>query len=208
MSLVPWEAPWHINLWKGLGYIPALHAHPNRYGITVFSFLPQTLPHPRFPSLRHTFSTLRHNFHGFFKSFRRPQSHWVWWKALIFIELITLFYQDSLWLQILPVLIINFNSTRFSLIASILSDSKCSSPDYEDSRSTLITDSKSQLFTRKPFVIRHSFFEDRISKLLSKHSTSTIDLSSFRRYTHLFPHSFLTLFVETDLPSPRSSPLN
>ena len=42
MSLVSREAPWHISHQEGLGYIPALHAHPNRYGIKHTFVLPSS----------------------------------------------------------------------------------------------------------------------------------------------------------------------
>ena len=62
MSLVPWEAPWHISHWEGLGYIPAFHAHPNRYGLYARPLLSPTPSFLARPSLHRFCSTPLHRF--------------------------------------------------------------------------------------------------------------------------------------------------
>ena len=53
MSLVSWEAPWHISHWEGLGYIPALGHSRKRYGLMTLPLL-STAPsfHSRLLRLR------------------------------------------------------------------------------------------------------------------------------------------------------------
>ena len=46
-SLVPWEAPWHISHWEGLGYIHALGHSRKRYGLYVRPLSSQLLPFTR-----------------------------------------------------------------------------------------------------------------------------------------------------------------